>query len=57
MPKKPITSKFVHAGVFSGKGKNCTAFFEDIGRVDNFVASDDLNECVADILLKKNKKG
>ena len=57
MTEKPITSKFVHAGVFRGKGKNCTAFFEDIGLVDNFVVSDDLNECVADILLKKNKKG
>lgn len=53
-PKKP-TAKPV-TGVFRGSGRNRTVFFKDIGLVDNFLVSEDLNECVAAILFRKTKK-
>lgn len=42
-------------GVFEGVGKNRRVYIEDLGIVDNFMASDDLNECVEALLLKRPK--
>lgn len=42
-------------GVFEGVGKNRRVYIEDLGMVDNFMASDDLNECVEALLLKRPK--
>ena len=42
-------------GVFEGSGKNRRVYIEDLVVVDNFMASDDLNECVEALLLKRPK--
>lgn len=42
-------------GVFEGYGKKRCVFLEDIGVIDNFMASDDLNICVEALLHKRVK--
>jgi len=42
-PKKPKVD-------FRGKGKACTVWIEGLGLVEDFMASDDLNECVEALL-------
>lgn len=42
-------------GVFEGFGKNRRVFIEDIGVIDCFMASDDLNICVEALLHKRVK--
>ena len=42
-------------GVFEGFGKNRRVFIEDLGVIDNFMASDDLNICVEALLHKRVK--
>lgn len=38
------------SGVVMGNGKDRAIFVDGIGVVDNFMASDDLNECVEALL-------
>ena len=42
-------------GVFEGVGKNRRVYIEGLGIVNDFMASDDLNECVEALLLKRPK--
>ena len=42
-------------GQFEGTGKNRRVYIEDLGIVDNFMASDDLNICVEALLHKRPK--
>lgn len=44
-------------GVARGKGKDRVILVEGIGLVDNFMASEDLNECVEALLQKRPKSG
>jgi hypothetical protein len=43
------------SGQFEGYGKKRRVFLEDIGVIDNFMASDDLNICVEALLHKRVK--
>lgn len=42
-------------GVFEGYGKHRRVFIEELGIIDNFMASDDLNICVEALLHKRVK--
>jgi hypothetical protein len=42
-------------GIFMGFGKNRRVYLEDIGLIDSFMASDDLNICVEALLHKRVK--
>jgi len=42
-------------GIFMGFGKNRRVYLEDIGFIDSFMASDDLNICVEALLHKRVK--
>lgn len=42
-------------GVFVGKGPACVCLVEGVGLVKNFLPSEDLNECVDEILGTKSK--
>lgn len=51
----PCPSKKQVHGQFEGSGKNRKVYIEDLGVVDNFMASDDLNICVEALLHKRPK--
>lgn len=48
-------SKNYKLGVFEGNGRSRRVFIEDIGLIDDFMASDDLNTCVEALLQKRPK--
>lgn len=41
--------------IFEGTGKDRKVYLDDVGLIENFMASDDLNECVEALLHKRIK--
>jgi hypothetical protein len=49
------SSKKKSIGAFEGYGRHRSVYIEDLGMIDDFMASDDLNICVEALLHKRQK--